>query len=226
MLYAEDQPSARVVTTAMLERMGLDVCAVEDGEHALRAAETGSFDVILLDIEMPVMDGVSAAREIRALGGSHATTPILALSAFLADSTEHSHWRDAFDHAVPKPANGNELDHAIREALKTGARMKAAAPEGVAVDMAQASALANGLRATLPAGTWQQMIRLARQEAQHFVNAARVAKEMDDAETQRRALHGLKGLALSFDHPQLVDAMKAGTIDMKEIARLVESWPV
>ncbi len=94
-LYAEDSPSSRIVTTAMLERMGLDVHAVEDGEHALKAAELATFDIILLDIEMPVMDGVAAARGIRALGGQHAQTPILALSAFLADSTELSQWRDA-----------------------------------------------------------------------------------------------------------------------------------
>jgi len=116
-LYAEDSTASRIVTTAMLKRMGLEVDAVEDGELALRHAEKSSYDVILLDIEMPVMDGVTAARGIRALGGKRSKTPILALSAFLADSTEFSHWRDAFDHALPKPANSNELHSAIRGVL-------------------------------------------------------------------------------------------------------------
>ena len=116
-LYAEDSTASRIVTTAMLKRMGLEVDAVEDGELALRHAEKSSYDVILLDIEMPVMDGVTAARGIRALGGKTSKTPILALSAFLADSTEFSHWRDAFDHALPKPANSNELHRAISGVL-------------------------------------------------------------------------------------------------------------
>src|SRR5476651_1318152 len=87
-LYAEDQFTSRVVTTAMLERMGFEVDAVEDGELALSAARGDSYDVILLDIEMPVMDGVTAARSIRSELAHCAATPILALSAFLADSTE------------------------------------------------------------------------------------------------------------------------------------------
>jgi CheY-like chemotaxis protein len=87
-LYAEDQASARIVTTALLERMGFDVEAVEDGELALEKAMHTAYDVILLDIEMPVMDGVTAARNIRAEAGLCRETPILALSAFLADSTD------------------------------------------------------------------------------------------------------------------------------------------
>jgi PleD family two-component response regulator len=65
-LYAEDQASARIVTTALLERMGFDVEAVEDGELAFEKAMHTAYDIILLDIEMPVMDGVTAARNIRA----------------------------------------------------------------------------------------------------------------------------------------------------------------
>ena len=49
-LYAEDSTASRIVTTAMLKRMGLEVDAVEDGELALRHAEKSSYDIILLDI--------------------------------------------------------------------------------------------------------------------------------------------------------------------------------
>ena len=118
-LYAEDQTTTRVVTTALLERMGYEVVAVEDGELALEQAKLNSFDVILLDIEMPVMDGVTAARCIRREVPQAKSTPILALSAFLADSTEHSVWRDAFDSAVPKPAKGQELSRALQAAMKS-----------------------------------------------------------------------------------------------------------
>ena len=104
-LYAEDQTSSRVVTTAMMKRMGFEVDAVEDGELALQRARTQTYDVILLDIEMPVMDGVTAARSIRQQLSHCNDTPILAMSAFLADSTEACDWRDAFDSALPKPAN-------------------------------------------------------------------------------------------------------------------------
>jgi CheY-like chemotaxis protein len=226
-LYAEDSPSSRIVTTAMLERMGLEVHAVEDGEHALRAAENASFDVILLDIEMPVMDGVAAAREIRALGGQHATTPILALSAFLADSTELSHWRDAFDHALPKPANGNELSRAIRKALESVAPP---APE-VRVNAAEPGGIAEGLKSSLSPGLWARLASMAAGESMHYANAAAFAFECRDDETLCRCLHSLKGLALSFKHPALalalleIDAAGPTEERLKQVCALAASWP-
>lgn len=194
-LYAEDSTASRIVTTAMLKRMGLEVDAVEDGELALRQAEKSFYDVILLDIEMPVMDGVTAARGIRALGGKTSKTPILALSAFLADSTEFSHWRDAFDHAVPKPADSIELHRAIRGVLKSPS--PAAAP--IIVEPAKPGSILNGLRATLPKGTWIKLMTLAATESIHYANAAAAAFEAGDAETTRRCAHALRGLASNFE---------------------------
>jgi two-component system sensor histidine kinase/response regulator len=194
-LYAEDSTASRIVTTAMLKRMGLEVDAVEDGELALRQAEKSLYDVILLDIEMPVMDGVTAARGIRALGGKTSKTPILALSAFLADSTEFSHWRDAFDHAVPKPANSNELHRAIRGVLKSP--LPKAAP--VIVEPAKPGSVLNGLRATLPKGAWIKLMTLAATESIHYANAAAAAFEAGDAETTQRCAHALRGLASNFE---------------------------
>ncbi len=194
-LYAEDSTASRIVTTAMLKRMGLEVDAVEDGELALRQAEKSFYDVILLDIEMPVMDGVTAARGIRALGGKTSKTPILALSAFLADSTEFSHWRDAFDHAVPKPADSNELHRAIRGVLKSP--LPAVAP--VIVEPAKPGSILSGLRATLPKGTWIKLMTLAATESIHYANAAAAAFEAGDAETTLRCAHALRGLASNFE---------------------------
>ncbi len=188
-LYAEDSTSSRIVTTAMLTRMGLEVDAVEDGELALRQAEKQNYDVILLDIEMPVMDGVCAARGIRALGGATSKTPILALSAFLADSTELSLWRDAFDHALPKPANGNELHRAISNALDSR----------ILVEPSKPGSLVEGLRASLPRGTWNKFIAMAAMESLHYANAAASAFAAGDQETARRCAHALTGLARNFE---------------------------
>ena len=84
-LFAEDSDTVRLITAALLRRMGCDVDAVEHGEEALDLASRQAYDLVLLDIEMPVMDGMIAAREIRALGGGAARTPLMALSAYLAD---------------------------------------------------------------------------------------------------------------------------------------------
>lgn len=117
LLLAEDSDPVRVVTAAMLKGMGCDVEAVIHGEEAVKSASTNQFDVIVLDIEMPVMDGITAARSIRKLGGGIKRTPIMALSAFLADAMQSASWRDTFDIALPKPANRSELHAAVQAAL-------------------------------------------------------------------------------------------------------------
>jgi CheY-like chemotaxis protein len=225
-LYAEDSTASRVVTTAMLKRMGLDVDAVEDGELALRQAEKSCYDVILLDIEMPVMDGVTAARGIRALGGHSSNTPILALSAFLADSTEVSDWRDAFDHALPKPANGNELHRAISGVLlpKHGILAVTAKPEPILVNPANAGSIVTGLRAGLPKGTWENMQRMAAAESVHYANAASIAVSGNDVQTLRHCIHALLGLARNFEAAeieQLVTAIDENGSNGRNIATLL-----
>ncbi|MCA3575220.1 MAG: response regulator [Aestuariivirga sp.] len=117
LLLAEDCDPMRIVTAAMLKGMGCDVEAVVHGEQAVNSAAESRFDVIVLDIEMPVMDGITAARSIRRMGGEAAATPLMALSAFLADSVRTGDWRDTFDIALPKPANRNELHEAVKAAL-------------------------------------------------------------------------------------------------------------
>jgi CheY-like chemotaxis protein len=186
-LYAEDQSTARIVTTALLERMGFDVEAVEDGELAFEKAKLEAFDVILLDIEMPVMDGVTAARHIRASAAPCKETPILALSAFLADSTEHSVWRDAFDSALPKPANSNELQRALRKALSAKQGQNTVVPHWSA------------LSASLPTGTLKMLIKAAAREVHHLVLAYGSCREGGDTETANHCRRALKNIAASFE---------------------------
>ena len=117
LLLAEDCDPVRVVTAAMLKGMGCDVEAVAHGEEAVQSASETAFDVIVLDIEMPVMDGITAARWIRRQQGNENRPPIMALSAFVADARQSASWSDTFDIALPKPANRRELHAAIAKAL-------------------------------------------------------------------------------------------------------------
>jgi CheY-like chemotaxis protein len=117
-LFAEDSETVRQVIAALLRRMGCDVDAVEHGEEALVHARHQAYDLVLLDIEMPVMDGMIAAREIRALGGGAAQTPLMAFSAYLADWHKGGQWHECFDMALPKPAGRSELHLAIQKILR------------------------------------------------------------------------------------------------------------
>jgi len=114
-LLAEDTGTARALTSRLLERMGCNVDAVEDGEQALVLARHVQYDVILLDLDMPLMGGVEAAIAIRSLP-SNESTLIIAVSAFLqglGDSTDN--WQ-IFDGEIAKPISLDRLRQVILEA--------------------------------------------------------------------------------------------------------------
>ena len=79
-LVAEDNEINRDIVVTMLRRGGHRVTAVEDGLQAVRLVEEDRFDLVLMDVQMPVMDGVTATRHIRAMPGPVSRLPIVALT--------------------------------------------------------------------------------------------------------------------------------------------------
>ncbi|MFP5514065.1 MAG: PAS domain S-box protein [Alphaproteobacteria bacterium] len=79
-LVAEDNEINRDIVVTMLRRAGHRVTAVEDGLQAVRLVEEDRFDLVLMDVQMPVMDGVTATRHIRAMPGPASSLPIVALT--------------------------------------------------------------------------------------------------------------------------------------------------
>jgi CheY-like chemotaxis protein len=159
LLLAEDCDPVRIVTAAMLKGMGCEVEAVIHGEQAVQSAAESSFDVIVLDIEMPIMDGITAARSIRRMGGAIAATPLMALSAFLADSVRTGDWRDTFDIALPKPANRNELHEAVKAALARNRQDSSAA--AVVLPPVMDEARVDELRSGLTRPVWRDLSGMA-----------------------------------------------------------------
>ncbi|MBB4798522.1 PAS domain S-box-containing protein [Brevundimonas bullata] len=81
-LMADDAPGNRELVSAILRGLGLEIDTVCDGAEAVQAMQTGAYDLVLMDVHMPVMDGLTATREIRRMqAGSGHRTPILALTA-------------------------------------------------------------------------------------------------------------------------------------------------
>ena len=109
LLLADDSATARELMKALLEQMGCSVDAVDDGHEAVAHARRGTYDAILMDIEMPVLDGLSAALEIRRLEAGAARIPIIALSALIADISSQPILAAAFDRSIVKPASRADL---------------------------------------------------------------------------------------------------------------------
>ena len=116
-LAAEDNAVNQMVLTTLLEPLAPELLIVENGAEAVRAWRAGDWDLILMDIQMPVMDGLSAARAIReqeALEG-RARTPIIALTANGAAHQVASYRAAGIDNVVGKPIDVAELFRVIGE---------------------------------------------------------------------------------------------------------------
>jgi two-component system sensor histidine kinase/response regulator len=115
-LLAEDNAVNRLLAVRMLEKRGHSVVAANDGRAALAALETGHFDALLMDIQMPEMDGFEATAEIRNAEretGRH--LPIIALTANAMKGDRERCLNAGMDGYLVKPIRAAQLDEALGE---------------------------------------------------------------------------------------------------------------
>jgi len=113
-LLAEDNAVNRRLITAIMEDYGHQVEAVEDGAEVVAVHVAGNFDLILMDIRMPVMNGLEATAKIRQLGGQKSKIPIVALTADAVGVHEGVEKMDGF---VTKPIERTEFLAAVNKAM-------------------------------------------------------------------------------------------------------------
>lgn len=112
-LVAEDVEMVRDLITILLTREQVSVTAVDNGQAALDIAATQTFDVILMDMSMPVMGGFEATRRLRQSDGPNAHTPVIALTANVSKAEIAQCQRAGMDGHVPKPFTLDALSDAI-----------------------------------------------------------------------------------------------------------------
>jgi len=122
-LVAEDNPVNALLARTLLARAGCVVEVVSDGEQAVAAAGRGGWDIILLDLRMPVLDGLGAARRIRALRGPSSRAPIVALTADASEEDRQSALAAGMDDFVTKPIDPIRLESVL---IRLSERRKAA----------------------------------------------------------------------------------------------------
>jgi len=117
LLVAEDHPVNRRVMGLLLEQAGLRHEFVEDGVTAVEAAASGKFDLILMDIRMPGMDGLDAARAIRALPGPASAVPIVAVTAESLSADDGALAGTGIRTVLAKPVTALELYSTIQDVI-------------------------------------------------------------------------------------------------------------
>jgi signal transduction histidine kinase/ActR/RegA family two-component response regulator len=128
-LAAEDNAINQLVLTTLLAQVGVEPDMVADGQAALEAWRLGAYDLILMDVQMPVLDGPSAVRAIRdeELATGRRRTPILALTANAMQHQVDEYLATGFDGHVAKPIDAARLYEAIAQAVRRSGGLDPAA---------------------------------------------------------------------------------------------------
>ncbi len=104
-LLAEDVKLNQILTQRMLSKSGYQIDVVDDGKLALDAVQQADYDVILMDVQMPVMDGIAATQAIRALPPAKSGVRIIALTAKADIDAEDELLAAGMDDYIAKPIN-------------------------------------------------------------------------------------------------------------------------
>jgi len=210
-LVAEDNLTNQEVAEAVLSKMGVEVTLADNGREAVEKAENGHFDAILMDIQMPEMDGLEATRQIRASDWGR-TLPIIAMTAAAFDHDRKTSEQAGMNAHISKPIDTSVLLNVLlqwipaRPSAVAEAAVAAQTPQGTAALPLQIEGI--DLRDALNrlAHDRALLVRLIRGFVRDFGDWAsrlRAALANDDLQSAVRLAHTLKGAAGNIGATQL-----------------------
>jgi len=113
-LCAEDNPYGRVVMNTIIAQLGHRVDFVESGESAVKAAISGDYDAVLMDITLSGLDGIEATRRIRALPGKAGLVPVIGISGRSESGSEQAARAAGMNFYFAKPVSPGKLAEALK----------------------------------------------------------------------------------------------------------------
>ncbi|MGH9390465.1 MAG: response regulator, partial [Vicinamibacteria bacterium] len=196
-LLAEDHPVNRTVVVRLLGNLGASVTPTANGREALESWSKERFDILVLDLEMPELDGLGVVREIRQRErGTYDRLPIVALTAHAGEEQRERCFRAGMDGFVTKPFAESELTSAMRAVLKVR--------NSAVLDRETALGRASGDRALLA-----ELTGIFLEETPETLLRIEQALEARDAKAIERLAHRLKGALLTLAAPAAAEAALA-----------------
>ena len=126
-LLVEDNPVNQDVAMGMLEQLGCEVVLATNGKNAVDMSNTEKYDIVLMDCQMPTMDGYEATRRMKRDGSLNAPTPVVALTANAMDGDREKCLEAGMDDYVSKPVRTQVLSHMIEKWVgRSGEKFNAA----------------------------------------------------------------------------------------------------
>ena len=191
-LLTEDNAVNQAVAARLLEKLGHKVTIANNGQEGFEAWSRGGFDVILMDVQMPVMDGIEATKAIRAAEALLGTRiPIIALTAHAMTSDRDRCLAAGMDRYLSKPIRFDALAAALEDST---AAVRAPSEVPHALDE---ETLVSSLGGDVELAV--QLSEMFFEESEALLRAVRETWDRRDSDAVYMALHSLKGALSNFD---------------------------
>ncbi len=223
-LLAEDDPINQLVFLKMFKRLGLSPDLAQNGLEVLEMASDTAYDLIFMDVQMPVMDGINAVKELRALerrGQQKHHTRVVALTAFALEDDDNICLKAGMDDYLSKPVNSHDLQRIILRWL--GDEHKTAGL--VDKEQRNASQLIDtntllSLHSEVGEEEFGAIVKIVVMRLFDLTDQIRESSAADDMAAMGRAAHSLKGSSLQIGAVKLADI--ANTLENQANARTAE----
>jgi PAS domain S-box-containing protein len=222
LLVVDDNPVNQRVAVRMLEKMGHVVDIADDGVGALAAMGRVKYDAVLMDCQMPVMDGFAATREVRRREGSSRHTVIIAMTAGAMAGDQDKCLAAGMDAYLSKPVKADKLAAMVTRWTDPATHHNNDSSPGL-LDQT----FVTGLR-ELGTDEFDKLIRLFLADGQTRIDGLRAAQTSGDTSAMVKLAHILKGSASSFGAGTLAARCgelqaRARAADADEDARMIDS---
>ncbi len=234
-LLAEDNVINQQIAVKLLQKMGCAVDIAVNGEEAIAALGRKSYDLVLMDVQMPVLDGVEATRRIRKLGGDYADLPIIAMTAHAMEGVRDEYIGAGMSDYIAKPFDPKDLramvEHwggigqANRLPSLSGEETLAAPIEGPEIPPVFDNQRLKELEEILPEADFKSLVREYLGTAEERIASLEAFAETDDLTAVGREAHILISTAGSFGALRLEAlarsievACKAGDVQVAKVA--------
>lgn len=214
-LLAEDTPANQKMVTAILRKRGHTVAVAQNGREAVDLFKQDCFDAILMDVQMPTMDGLQATGVIRSMERSRRTrTPIVAMTAHAMKGDRERCLASGMDAYLSKPIDARKLLELIEDlTLAPGfQRDDMNVQNGASCDSDHGPPVYDRDAALRRLGgdeeLFRQMIQFFAEDSPGLLEEIEVGLRDRNAELVMRSAHSLKGLAANFGGQATIDAAK------------------
>ncbi len=219
-LLVEDNEINQQVAFELLEQAGLNVDIANHGQEALEMVERADYDVVLMDVQMPIMDGYTATRKLRE-DGRYTNLPILAMTANATTEDRQKSLDAGMNAHINKPINPNDLFNALLTWVKSGDR----APKVVSTSSANTAAGSRQLSDLEGFDTGGGASRVGGSEDAYWRLLGKFADNQENAVAQVRAAvaAGDQELAVRIAHSLKGASGALGAVAVQEVAGQLEA---